>query len=265
MKTTMLRSLRSSTGYKSAAFAPKAAWMAVKSLAGAPKGVWLTFDDGPHATRTAKILKVLERRSVRATFFFIGANALREPGLVKDAFEAGHRIGNHTFSHPDLRTLGRGAIRDEIARADDALAPYLGGEKLFRPPHGARNAEVDAAAAALGYRTVLWSVSTRDWSERYQPDRWVRHGARLVRLWDESRILLHDNQQATADHLDDFLGRLERIRGVAFMPPESVLPPEAPPLPAPGSMNGFRVRRALWSYLGADASTQLAGLCAPLL
>ena len=121
MTPTMLRSLRSSTGYKSAAFAPKAAWMALKSLAGAPKSVWLTFDDGPHATHTAHILKVLEKRAIRGTFFFIGKHALAEPGLVKDAFEAGHRIGNHSFTHPDLRTLGRNAIRDEIARTEDVL------------------------------------------------------------------------------------------------------------------------------------------------
>lgn len=218
MTATLLRSLRSSTGYKSAAFAPKAAWMALKSLAGAPKSVWLTFDDGPHATHTGRILKVLERRSVRATFFFIGKHALDAPSLVRDTFEAGHRIGNHTFTHPDLRTLSRSAIRDEIARTEDVIGPYLGQEKLFRPPHGARNADVDAVAEALGYRTVLWSVSTRDWSGSYQPDRWVSHGARLVRLWDESRILLHDNQPTTADNLDVFLDHLERIRSVSFMP-----------------------------------------------
>ena len=171
---TMLRSLRSSTGYKTAAFAPKAAWMALKSLAGAPKSVWLTFDDGPHPAHTARVLEILGKRSIRATFFFIGRNALREPRLVRDAFAAGHRIGNHTFTHPDLRTLGRDA------------------------------------------------VSTRDWSEGYQPDRWVRHGARLVRLWDESRILLHDNLATTADNLDAFLDRLDRIGGVEFMAPDTV-------------------------------------------
>jgi peptidoglycan-N-acetylglucosamine deacetylase len=222
MTPTMLRSLRSSTGYKSAVFAPKAAWMALKSLAGAPKSVWLTFDDGPHATHTARILKVLEKRAIRGTFFFIGQHALAEPGLVKDAFEAGHRIGNHSFTHPDLRTLGRNAIRDEIARTEDVLGPYLGQDKLFRPPHGARNADVDAVVAALGYRTVLWSVSTRDWNADYQPDRWVRHGARLVRLWDESCILLHDNLETTAENLDAFLDRLERIGGVRFMRPDTV-------------------------------------------
>jgi peptidoglycan/xylan/chitin deacetylase (PgdA/CDA1 family) len=222
MMPTLLSSLRSSTGYKTAAFAPKAAWMALKSLAGAPKSVWLTFDDGPHATHTARILKILEKRSIRATFFFIGRHALQEPGLVKEAFEAGHRVGNHSFTHPDLRTLGRDAVRDELARTEDAIGPYLGPDKLFRPPHGARNAVVDAVASELGYRTVLWSVSTRDWNPSYQPDRWSRHGARLVRLWDESRILLHDNLATTADNLDAFLDRLDRIGGVEFMAPDTV-------------------------------------------
>jgi peptidoglycan/xylan/chitin deacetylase (PgdA/CDA1 family) len=265
MTATLLQTLRSSTGYKTAAFAPRAAWMALRSLAGAPKSVWLTFDDGPHATHTAKILKVLEKRSIRATFFFIGRHALNEPGLVRDAFEAGHRIGNHSFTHPDLRTLGRSAIRDEIARTEDALGPYLGREKLFRPPHGARNAEVDAVASELGYHTVLWSVSTRDWSESYQPDRWVRHGARLAWLWDESRILLHDNQQTTADHLDAFLDRLERINGIRFMPPESVLRPGFAPKPPASAAVRMRARRVVWSYFSADATFELAALWAPLL
>ena len=74
----------------------------------------------------------------------------------------------------------------------------------------------------LGYQMVLWNVSTRDWNERYQPDRWVQHGVKLVRIGSQSRILLHDDRESTADRLDVLLDRIGRLGNVTFMPPDTV-------------------------------------------
>ncbi|WP_431266730.1 polysaccharide deacetylase family protein [Dankookia sp. P2] len=200
------------------------AWRGAKSLAGTPQRVWLTFDDGPDPIHTPRILSVLEKHSVVASFFLIGERAAEAPGLVREIAAAGHRIGNHSHTHPDLRTLSAAAVRDELRRAEDAIGDVLGTAKVFRPPHGARNQLVDEVAAELGYQTVLWDVSTRDWRPSYQPDRWVRHTARLVRLWGDSRILLHDNVRTTADHLDSFIQRVKEFPRLSFMPASSLRP-----------------------------------------
>ena len=212
------------TAFKYVIAAPRSAWLTLRYVTGmsGSRSVWLTFDDGPHPAHTAKILEILDRRSIRATFFVIGMRARVFPELVRNAFDSGHRIGNHSFSHPDFTTLTKGEIRDEIVRAEDAIGRYLGEKKLFRPPYGHRNAEVDAVTSELGYQMVLWNVSTRDWNERYQPDRWVQHGVKLVRIGSQSRILLHDDRELTADRLDVLLDRIGRLGNVTFMPPDTV-------------------------------------------
>src|SRR5262245_59369372 len=78
---------------------------------GAAKDVWLTFDDGPHPVQTDRVMKILEDSGIKATFFVIGENAKNHKRLVKKAFDAGHRIGNHTYTHPHLSKLSEAKIR----------------------------------------------------------------------------------------------------------------------------------------------------------
>src|SRR5688572_731689 len=75
------------------------------AVTAASKKVWLTLDDGPHPTHTNKILDVLDSHNIKATFFVLGTNVANHPALVKKAFDAGHHIGNHTYTHRDLTTL----------------------------------------------------------------------------------------------------------------------------------------------------------------
>ena len=120
--------------------------------AGKQTCVWLTFDDGPHPTNTKKVLATLANHGIKATFFVLGQNSKSHLALVQDAFNAGHRIGNHSYSHPNLATLSAANVRSEITRTEAIIKAYLGAKKIFRPPYGAHNATVDGVVASLNYR-----------------------------------------------------------------------------------------------------------------
>lgn len=170
-----------------------------------PGDVWITFDDGPHPFHTVSILNTLRRHNVHATFFWIGECAERHPDIVRRAVDDGHKVGNHSYSHPFLTHLSREAIQREIMRADAVLAPYYKGTRLFRPPHGNHDETVDQVVAEAGYQTVLWNLCTRDWHRLLQPRRWVDLGSLLVRIEGSGIVLLHADLAGTADHLDEFL------------------------------------------------------------
>ena len=181
--------------------------------------VWITFDDGPHPIHTPKILDTLARHQIRATFFWIGQDAEQHHDIIRRATDDGHLIGNHTYSHPFLTQLDRAAIYDEIMRADEVLLPYYNGQKLFRPPHGDRNAVVDQVSVEAGYQTILWNACTRDWHPAFQPQRWVLLGNFMVCMMEQSIVLMHANLPGTAEYLNRFLQQLQRFN-VQFMPPE---------------------------------------------
>ncbi|MBQ0010045.1 MAG: polysaccharide deacetylase family protein, partial [Ruminococcus sp.] len=102
------------------------------------KRIALTFDDGPHATRTAEVLDMLSEYHVRATFFVVGTNVSRFPDLVRRERSEGHEIGNHTYDHARLSCCSEAEISDEIAGAEDLLMETVGHiPTLFRPPEGA--------------------------------------------------------------------------------------------------------------------------------
>jgi peptidoglycan-N-acetylglucosamine deacetylase len=193
-----------------------------RAAAGTTKSIWLTFDDGPHSKHTETVLKTLERYKIRATFFVLGENAKRQVRLVRTAFQAGHRIGNHSFSHRDMSRLSESEIRNEFKRTEDVIGAYLGREKLFRPPYGAHNASVDRVAVELGYRTILWNVDTLDWNPRYQPDRWVQHGIDQIRVRDSCRVLAHDIHRSTAENVELLVQRIRALGKVTFKPPSTL-------------------------------------------
>jgi peptidoglycan/xylan/chitin deacetylase (PgdA/CDA1 family) len=151
---------------------------------------YLTFDDGPHPDWTPRVLDVLARADVRATFFVIGRLAQHSPALLREIRTAGHVIGNHGYSHRHPWTLTRARARSEVRAALDTIAQALGERpQWFRPPHGRLGAYLVEAAREEGQRVALWSVSAVDWgplatSERIQ--------ARLGALRAGDIVLMHD-------------------------------------------------------------------------
>jgi peptidoglycan/xylan/chitin deacetylase (PgdA/CDA1 family) len=131
-----------------------------------PGELALTFDDGPNPAWTPKLLDILAAHDVRATFFVLGRFAQAEQPLIRRIAEAGHLVGNHSWSHPNLARTASSRIRDELARTSDTLAQITGRPILyFRPPYGARRPIVLRTARELGMTPVLWNAMTTDWKE----------------------------------------------------------------------------------------------------
>jgi peptidoglycan/xylan/chitin deacetylase (PgdA/CDA1 family) len=157
--------------------------------------VRLTFDDGPHGLATPAILDTLEAHGARATFFVVGSLVALRPGIVRRASTEGFGIGNHSWSHPDLTTLSGEQVRSQLARTTTAIQWATGVSPTeWRPPYGARDVLVEAAARDVGLTSmVLWTVDPRDWAD--PPATTVRDRVlRAVRK--NSVVLLHDGTGA---------------------------------------------------------------------
>lgn len=124
----------------------------------------LTFDDGPDETFTPKILEILRKHDVKATFFLLGENMLKYPDLARQIAAEGHVIGNHTFSHPKLTDLDEVAYRHEIRRADSLILQMIGYKpRYFRPTYGAITEAQVSWASKRGMMVIQWSIDTEDW------------------------------------------------------------------------------------------------------
>ena len=131
-----------------------------------PSELALTFDDGPNPAWTPRLLDLLAEHNVHATFFMVGKFAKAERELARRVAEAGHLVGNHTWTHPDLSRAPDSKVLDELTRTNDVLAEISGKPvRYFRPPYGARRPYVLKLARQLGLVPVTWNAMTRDWSE----------------------------------------------------------------------------------------------------
>ncbi|HUP02760.1 MAG TPA: polysaccharide deacetylase family protein [Bryobacteraceae bacterium] len=123
----------------------------------------LTFDDGP-SEGTPALLDVLARHNVSATFFQCGANVERLPHIARAVAQAGHEIGNHSYSHPLFCFHSSRFMEDELRRAQQAIAEHSGAAPVwFRPPYGARWFGMGRTLAAVGLRGVMWTAIGYDW------------------------------------------------------------------------------------------------------
>jgi peptidoglycan/xylan/chitin deacetylase (PgdA/CDA1 family) len=169
---------------------------------GDPNQIALTYDDGPNPSATPKLLKVLARHQVQATFFLIGSYVKLEPTLTREIAAAGHLIGNHTMTHPRLPLLSAALIRTELTETKDLLEDTIGTPiRLFRPPYGWRRPAVLRIARELGMTTVQWNVMVGDWNPVSAETLLARLTAQLLRnrrCGRASNIVLHDGGQPTS-------------------------------------------------------------------
>lgn len=132
-----------------------------------PTQMALTYDDGPNDPHTLRLLDVLARHQARATFFLIGQYVRQRPEIARAIQSAGHEIGNHTYSHPNLIFLSAAKLRQELEDCNKALEDALGRKvSLFRPPFGGRRPNVLRTARAMGMQPIMWSVTAYDWSAK---------------------------------------------------------------------------------------------------
>lgn len=160
----------------------------------AGKKVALTFDDGPHPQNTPAILNLLKQYNAKATFYMLGSTADFYPNLVKEVAQAGHEIGNHSWSHYEMTTIDDATIRKEIELSDQAIRSAIGyAPATMRPPFGSHDARVDAL---VGKPIVLWSIDTRDWESR-DPNAVL--GVVQQSMHDGAIILMHDSHGTTVE------------------------------------------------------------------
>ncbi len=194
--------------------------------------VYLTFDDGPDAQWTARILDLLAEANACATFFVVGRQARAQAPLLRRIAAQCHEIGNHTWSHRHPWTMLPSAARQEVHDGAAAIADIIGqGAKFFRPPHGRLRRCMIEAAASRGQQLVLWHRSAVDWGPLGSA-RGI--AARLALVQAGDIVLMHDGG-AGINHpgelvqaLPSFLADLGR-RGLV----PSLLPGATPNNPSP--------------------------------
>ncbi|MGC4119668.1 MAG: polysaccharide deacetylase family protein [Myxococcales bacterium] len=177
------------------------------------RNVNLTFDDGPHPVNTPRVLDILKRHDVKATFFVTGQGVEAHPELIRQIVAEGHTLGNHTFTHANLSKLTPAQAKAEFDRTQAAIDKALGNHyelKMVRPPYGAGSSV--ARSAAPKQDIVLWNVDSNDW--RYKNDDAkimanVFAGSESVYARGGT-ILFHDIHPQTVRILDDVISRLEK-------------------------------------------------------
>lgn len=183
----------------------------------------LTFDDGPSAELTPRVLDLLDAHGAKATFFVLGYRVSGNKSLLKRMHASGHEIGNHSWNHRKINELSPEELEDDIARTQQAIAEAdVPAPHLFRPPYGLFNA---AIRSHVPMTVVSWNVDPEDWGARRSQqiiDR-VLAGARPGAI-----IVMHDTEPLTADALDTILATLKQQYRLVTVSELLDLPPGQP-------------------------------------
>jgi peptidoglycan/xylan/chitin deacetylase (PgdA/CDA1 family) len=202
----------SAAGYQS--MAPTGQWYGRTFTGGAQgsKQIALTYDDGPNDPHTLRLLDVLAKHGVRATFFMIGRYVQQRTDIARAVALAGHVIGNHTFTHPLLICESAAHTRTQLLQCRSALQDAIGEHSnLFRPPFGGRRPATLRVARSLGLETVMWNVTGYDWNA---PPAAVIEQKVVRQVRGGDVILLHDggHRAAGADRAQTVIATENLIR-----------------------------------------------------
>lgn len=191
------------------------------------KKITLSFDNGPDVETTDYVLDILARRGVKASFFVVGQNLNQARAPIERAAQAGHWIGNHTWSHSEpFRNKGDvDFVRSEIERTQDLIGSLAHKRKFFRPfggggqLNGVLNQNAVNHLAAGGYTCVLWNSVPGDYKDQ---DGWTEVAHQQIANIEWPLMVLHDIYPRAMLHLDGFIGGLQDL-GYIF---EQDFPPD---------------------------------------
>ncbi|MBQ2966511.1 MAG: delta-lactam-biosynthetic de-N-acetylase [Clostridia bacterium] len=178
------------------------------------KKVYLTFDAGYENGYTARILDVLKKHEVPATFFLVGNYMDTSPELVKRMAEEGHLVGNHTLSHPDMSAISdEESFKKELLGLEEKYKAITGKEmqKIYRPPQGKFSTDNLKMAKKLGYKTFFWSLAYVDWIVDNQPTSDFAFSKLIPRMHNGAIVLLHSTSQTNAEILDELLSKWKEM------------------------------------------------------
>lgn len=170
--------------------------------------IYLTFDAGYENGVTEKILDVLKKHEISATFFLVGNYLEQEPDLVKRMVAEGHTVGNHTYHHYDMSKISdEASFRKELEDLEALYKQVTGKEmeKYYRPPQGCYSEENLKMAQALGYHTVFWSLAYVDWINDKQPTEQDAFSKLIPRIHNGAVVLLHSTSATNGEILDALL------------------------------------------------------------
>lgn len=178
------------------------------------KVLYLTFDAGYENGYTSKILDVLKKQKVPATFFLVGNYIETEPELVKRMVKEGHIVGNHTYSHPDMSAISsEEAFKEELISLEKLYKETTGKKmkKIYRPPQGKYSRQNLEMASELGYTTVFWSLAYVDWYDDQQPSHDEAFKKMIPRVHPGAIILLHSTSKTNAEVLDELITKWKEL------------------------------------------------------
>jgi peptidoglycan/xylan/chitin deacetylase (PgdA/CDA1 family) len=177
------------------------------------KSIYLTFDDGPHPTITPWVLAQLRKYNAPATFFCIGKNIEKFPGIFQQLIDEGHAVGNHTFSH-----LNGWKTPDSEYLADVKMGGTLIESDLFRPPYGRiRRSQAKMLATVLdkkNVKVVMWDVLSADFDPSVTPETCA--GIVLKHVEPGSVVVFHDSEKAFSNLEYALPLVLEKLVGEGF-------------------------------------------------
>jgi peptidoglycan/xylan/chitin deacetylase (PgdA/CDA1 family) len=185
------------------------------------KDIALTFDDGPEASVTDKILDILSNNNIRASFFLTGQKIAGNEQIIRRMAAEGHIIGNHSYSHSNLfGFLSTKRVIEDLQRNSYLIKDVSGVEpRLFRPPFGVTNPHIAKAARFLNLSVIGWNIRSLDTLGR-KPEKTVNRV--IKRLRAGSIILLHDNRDHAPEILEEVI-RGAREKGFNFVALDELL------------------------------------------
>ena len=160
-----------------------------------------TFDDGPHESRTERLLDVLEKDKTLATFFVVGRMAQQRPEVVLKTAEKGHAIGNHSHTHANMPKLPKAKALAEIHKGFNSIYEALKGSSykvapFFRFPYGAHRADTRKLLKKENMGEFFWNIDTLDWKHR-NPKKLFNYAMKQINKRGRGIILMHDVQEQT--------------------------------------------------------------------
>jgi peptidoglycan/xylan/chitin deacetylase (PgdA/CDA1 family) len=196
----------------------------------------LTFDDGPHATLTPKLLDILKEKGIKVTFFVLGECVAANPAVLQRAAAEGHEIGNHSWDHKAFTKVGAAGVASEINQTNAVIENAIGKKPtLVRPPYGATNSAITKRLnEEFGLKVIMWDVDPLDWkvrnSEHVQSE--ILKGTKAGSI-----VLSHDIHPTTVAAMSDTIDALKE-KGFKFVTVSELIAmdhplPPATPAPAP--------------------------------
>src|SRR5947199_4846144 len=191
----------------------------------------MTFDDGPSATLTPKLLDILAAHHIKVTFFVLGENVTEHPEIVARAAREGHEIASHSWSHPNFAKMSLESVRSQLQRTDDAIKSAIGkSPTLLRPPYGSiTEREKRWIHDEFGYDIILWDVDPLDWK---RPGPAVVRNRILKETRPGSIVLSHDIHPGTVEAMPSTFDELE-AKGFKFVTVSELLAMASPVTPYP--------------------------------